>query len=108
MHQLYSSLVVTVVLCFFFFNDTATTEIYTLHIVGSVRCVQETEEKQNKKGKEETKINCQDERNVIGKGIDKEDRNRENRETVKMRVGKHKKKSIKKSQKCKRKGDIKR
>eukprot|EP00825_Cyclidium_porcatum_P048163 TRINITY_DN7992_c0_g1_i1.p1 TRINITY_DN7992_c0_g1~~TRINITY_DN7992_c0_g1_i1.p1 ORF type:complete len:128 (-),score=29.11 TRINITY_DN7992_c0_g1_i1:84-467(-) len=28
---------------FFFFNDTATTEIYTLHIVGSVRCVQETE-----------------------------------------------------------------
>ena len=24
---------------FFFFNDTATTEIYTLHIVGSVRCV---------------------------------------------------------------------
>eukprot|EP00825_Cyclidium_porcatum_P008367 TRINITY_DN14167_c0_g1_i1.p1 TRINITY_DN14167_c0_g1~~TRINITY_DN14167_c0_g1_i1.p1 ORF type:complete len:159 (-),score=15.14 TRINITY_DN14167_c0_g1_i1:555-1031(-) len=29
-------------LWFFFFNDTATTEIYTLHIVGSVRCVQET------------------------------------------------------------------
>eukprot|EP00825_Cyclidium_porcatum_P036225 TRINITY_DN38120_c0_g1_i1.p1 TRINITY_DN38120_c0_g1~~TRINITY_DN38120_c0_g1_i1.p1 ORF type:complete len:152 (-),score=16.33 TRINITY_DN38120_c0_g1_i1:33-488(-) len=27
---------------FFFFNETATTEIYTLHIVGSVRCVQET------------------------------------------------------------------
>eukprot|EP00825_Cyclidium_porcatum_P021488 TRINITY_DN23950_c0_g1_i1.p2 TRINITY_DN23950_c0_g1~~TRINITY_DN23950_c0_g1_i1.p2 ORF type:complete len:174 (+),score=2.79 TRINITY_DN23950_c0_g1_i1:76-597(+) len=27
---------------FFFFNDTPTTEIYTLHIVGSVRCVQET------------------------------------------------------------------
>eukprot|EP00825_Cyclidium_porcatum_P039934 TRINITY_DN4950_c0_g1_i1.p4 TRINITY_DN4950_c0_g1~~TRINITY_DN4950_c0_g1_i1.p4 ORF type:complete len:118 (-),score=26.02 TRINITY_DN4950_c0_g1_i1:289-642(-) len=27
---------------FFFFKDTATTEIYTLHIVGSVRCVQET------------------------------------------------------------------
>eukprot|EP00825_Cyclidium_porcatum_P048246 TRINITY_DN8049_c0_g1_i1.p2 TRINITY_DN8049_c0_g1~~TRINITY_DN8049_c0_g1_i1.p2 ORF type:complete len:241 (+),score=34.89 TRINITY_DN8049_c0_g1_i1:107-829(+) len=27
---------------FFFFNDTAPTEIYTLHIVGSVRCVQET------------------------------------------------------------------
>eukprot|EP00825_Cyclidium_porcatum_P024283 TRINITY_DN26761_c0_g1_i1.p1 TRINITY_DN26761_c0_g1~~TRINITY_DN26761_c0_g1_i1.p1 ORF type:complete len:223 (-),score=12.22 TRINITY_DN26761_c0_g1_i1:333-1001(-) len=26
----------------FFFKDTATTEIYTLHIVGSVRCVQET------------------------------------------------------------------
>ena len=23
----------------FFFNDTATTGIYTLHIVGSVRCV---------------------------------------------------------------------
>ena len=23
----------------YFFNDTATTEIYTLHIVGSVRCV---------------------------------------------------------------------
>eukprot|EP00825_Cyclidium_porcatum_P018155 TRINITY_DN20778_c0_g1_i1.p5 TRINITY_DN20778_c0_g1~~TRINITY_DN20778_c0_g1_i1.p5 ORF type:complete len:102 (+),score=20.83 TRINITY_DN20778_c0_g1_i1:106-411(+) len=30
-------------LCFFFFNNTATTEIYTLHIVGSVRCVQETD-----------------------------------------------------------------
>eukprot|EP00825_Cyclidium_porcatum_P015629 TRINITY_DN18952_c0_g1_i1.p1 TRINITY_DN18952_c0_g1~~TRINITY_DN18952_c0_g1_i1.p1 ORF type:complete len:287 (-),score=36.68 TRINITY_DN18952_c0_g1_i1:65-925(-) len=30
------------VFIFFFFNDTATTEIYTLHIVGSVRCVQET------------------------------------------------------------------
>eukprot|EP00825_Cyclidium_porcatum_P015070 TRINITY_DN18331_c0_g1_i1.p2 TRINITY_DN18331_c0_g1~~TRINITY_DN18331_c0_g1_i1.p2 ORF type:complete len:130 (-),score=18.79 TRINITY_DN18331_c0_g1_i1:31-420(-) len=29
-------------LLIFFFNDTATTEIYTLHIVGSVRCVQET------------------------------------------------------------------
>eukprot|EP00831_Metopus_contortus_P006978 TRINITY_DN12664_c0_g1_i2.p2 TRINITY_DN12664_c0_g1~~TRINITY_DN12664_c0_g1_i2.p2 ORF type:complete len:123 (-),score=28.55 TRINITY_DN12664_c0_g1_i2:70-438(-) len=28
--------------CFFFFNDTATTEIYTRSIVGSVRCVQET------------------------------------------------------------------
>eukprot|EP00825_Cyclidium_porcatum_P048878 TRINITY_DN8324_c0_g1_i1.p1 TRINITY_DN8324_c0_g1~~TRINITY_DN8324_c0_g1_i1.p1 ORF type:complete len:176 (+),score=30.67 TRINITY_DN8324_c0_g1_i1:61-588(+) len=27
---------------FFFFNVPATTEIYTLHIVGSVRCVQET------------------------------------------------------------------
>eukprot|EP00825_Cyclidium_porcatum_P019856 TRINITY_DN22754_c0_g1_i1.p1 TRINITY_DN22754_c0_g1~~TRINITY_DN22754_c0_g1_i1.p1 ORF type:complete len:287 (+),score=56.33 TRINITY_DN22754_c0_g1_i1:28-888(+) len=27
---------------FCFFNDAATTEIYTLHIVGSVRCVQET------------------------------------------------------------------
>eukprot|EP00825_Cyclidium_porcatum_P012853 TRINITY_DN16720_c0_g1_i1.p1 TRINITY_DN16720_c0_g1~~TRINITY_DN16720_c0_g1_i1.p1 ORF type:complete len:302 (-),score=14.66 TRINITY_DN16720_c0_g1_i1:450-1355(-) len=32
----------SVLLYFFFFNDTATTEIYTLHIVGSVRCVQET------------------------------------------------------------------
>eukprot|EP00825_Cyclidium_porcatum_P001869 TRINITY_DN1086_c0_g1_i12.p3 TRINITY_DN1086_c0_g1~~TRINITY_DN1086_c0_g1_i12.p3 ORF type:complete len:146 (-),score=55.82 TRINITY_DN1086_c0_g1_i12:715-1152(-) len=31
-----------VTMIFFFFNDTATTEIYTLHIVGSVRCVQET------------------------------------------------------------------
>eukprot|EP00825_Cyclidium_porcatum_P030974 TRINITY_DN32771_c0_g1_i1.p2 TRINITY_DN32771_c0_g1~~TRINITY_DN32771_c0_g1_i1.p2 ORF type:complete len:133 (-),score=33.05 TRINITY_DN32771_c0_g1_i1:301-699(-) len=29
----------------FFFNDTATTEIYTLHIVGSVRCVQETDQR---------------------------------------------------------------
>eukprot|EP00831_Metopus_contortus_P071033 TRINITY_DN64968_c0_g1_i1.p3 TRINITY_DN64968_c0_g1~~TRINITY_DN64968_c0_g1_i1.p3 ORF type:complete len:127 (+),score=5.42 TRINITY_DN64968_c0_g1_i1:45-425(+) len=28
--------------CVFFFNDTATTEIYTRSIVGSVRCVQET------------------------------------------------------------------
>eukprot|EP00831_Metopus_contortus_P002554 TRINITY_DN10932_c0_g1_i1.p1 TRINITY_DN10932_c0_g1~~TRINITY_DN10932_c0_g1_i1.p1 ORF type:complete len:104 (-),score=48.49 TRINITY_DN10932_c0_g1_i1:73-384(-) len=27
---------------FFFFNDPATTEIYTRSIVGSVRCVQET------------------------------------------------------------------
>eukprot|EP00825_Cyclidium_porcatum_P021371 TRINITY_DN23853_c0_g1_i2.p1 TRINITY_DN23853_c0_g1~~TRINITY_DN23853_c0_g1_i2.p1 ORF type:complete len:416 (-),score=65.71 TRINITY_DN23853_c0_g1_i2:93-1340(-) len=32
----------SVIVFFFFFNDTATTEIYTLHIVGSVRCVQET------------------------------------------------------------------
>eukprot|EP00831_Metopus_contortus_P028022 TRINITY_DN23407_c0_g1_i1.p1 TRINITY_DN23407_c0_g1~~TRINITY_DN23407_c0_g1_i1.p1 ORF type:complete len:150 (+),score=35.33 TRINITY_DN23407_c0_g1_i1:94-543(+) len=30
------------IFCFFFFNDTATTEIYTRSIVGSVRCVQET------------------------------------------------------------------
>eukprot|EP00828_Plagiopyla_frontata_P041738 TRINITY_DN6049_c0_g1_i1.p1 TRINITY_DN6049_c0_g1~~TRINITY_DN6049_c0_g1_i1.p1 ORF type:complete len:544 (-),score=84.35 TRINITY_DN6049_c0_g1_i1:97-1728(-) len=28
---------------FFFFNDTATTEIYTILFVGSVRCVQETD-----------------------------------------------------------------
>eukprot|EP00831_Metopus_contortus_P071953 TRINITY_DN65703_c0_g1_i2.p1 TRINITY_DN65703_c0_g1~~TRINITY_DN65703_c0_g1_i2.p1 ORF type:complete len:108 (-),score=15.72 TRINITY_DN65703_c0_g1_i2:530-853(-) len=28
--------------CVFFFNETATTEIYTRSIVGSVRCVQET------------------------------------------------------------------
>ena len=27
----------------FFFNDTATTEIYTRSLVGSVRCVEETE-----------------------------------------------------------------
>eukprot|EP00825_Cyclidium_porcatum_P037235 TRINITY_DN4071_c0_g2_i16.p2 TRINITY_DN4071_c0_g2~~TRINITY_DN4071_c0_g2_i16.p2 ORF type:complete len:168 (-),score=54.41 TRINITY_DN4071_c0_g2_i16:397-900(-) len=32
----------SIIACFFFLNDTATTEIYTLHIVGSVRCVQET------------------------------------------------------------------
>eukprot|EP00831_Metopus_contortus_P007539 TRINITY_DN12884_c0_g1_i1.p1 TRINITY_DN12884_c0_g1~~TRINITY_DN12884_c0_g1_i1.p1 ORF type:complete len:166 (-),score=29.13 TRINITY_DN12884_c0_g1_i1:132-587(-) len=32
----------TSVCLFFFFNDTATTEIYTRSIVGSVRCVQET------------------------------------------------------------------
>eukprot|EP00831_Metopus_contortus_P028019 TRINITY_DN23405_c0_g1_i6.p2 TRINITY_DN23405_c0_g1~~TRINITY_DN23405_c0_g1_i6.p2 ORF type:complete len:157 (-),score=40.59 TRINITY_DN23405_c0_g1_i6:144-614(-) len=31
--------------CFFFFNDTATTEIYTRSIVGSVRCVQETDQR---------------------------------------------------------------
>eukprot|EP00831_Metopus_contortus_P048487 TRINITY_DN39587_c0_g1_i1.p2 TRINITY_DN39587_c0_g1~~TRINITY_DN39587_c0_g1_i1.p2 ORF type:complete len:142 (+),score=32.90 TRINITY_DN39587_c0_g1_i1:2-427(+) len=30
------------VILYFFFNDTATTEIYTRSIVGSVRCVQET------------------------------------------------------------------
>eukprot|EP00825_Cyclidium_porcatum_P014638 TRINITY_DN17920_c0_g1_i2.p1 TRINITY_DN17920_c0_g1~~TRINITY_DN17920_c0_g1_i2.p1 ORF type:complete len:166 (-),score=43.81 TRINITY_DN17920_c0_g1_i2:8-505(-) len=36
-------------LFFFFFNDTATTEIYTLHIVGSVRCVQETASEQTVK-----------------------------------------------------------
>eukprot|EP00831_Metopus_contortus_P027365 TRINITY_DN23022_c0_g1_i2.p1 TRINITY_DN23022_c0_g1~~TRINITY_DN23022_c0_g1_i2.p1 ORF type:complete len:232 (+),score=44.03 TRINITY_DN23022_c0_g1_i2:97-696(+) len=30
---------------FFFFNDTATTEIYTRSIVGSVRCVQETDQR---------------------------------------------------------------
>eukprot|EP00825_Cyclidium_porcatum_P041747 TRINITY_DN5547_c0_g1_i8.p3 TRINITY_DN5547_c0_g1~~TRINITY_DN5547_c0_g1_i8.p3 ORF type:complete len:130 (+),score=24.97 TRINITY_DN5547_c0_g1_i8:61-450(+) len=34
---------VSIFFFFFFFNDTATTEIYTLHIVGSVRCVQETD-----------------------------------------------------------------
>eukprot|EP00825_Cyclidium_porcatum_P007830 TRINITY_DN1392_c0_g1_i2.p1 TRINITY_DN1392_c0_g1~~TRINITY_DN1392_c0_g1_i2.p1 ORF type:complete len:170 (+),score=55.30 TRINITY_DN1392_c0_g1_i2:97-606(+) len=33
---------ICIIFFFFFFNDTATTEIYTLHIVGSVRCVQET------------------------------------------------------------------
>eukprot|EP00825_Cyclidium_porcatum_P004952 TRINITY_DN12364_c0_g1_i3.p4 TRINITY_DN12364_c0_g1~~TRINITY_DN12364_c0_g1_i3.p4 ORF type:complete len:122 (+),score=14.16 TRINITY_DN12364_c0_g1_i3:92-457(+) len=33
----------TLLFVFFFFNATATTEIYTLHIVGSVRCVQETD-----------------------------------------------------------------
>eukprot|EP00831_Metopus_contortus_P079380 TRINITY_DN7886_c0_g1_i1.p1 TRINITY_DN7886_c0_g1~~TRINITY_DN7886_c0_g1_i1.p1 ORF type:complete len:158 (-),score=48.04 TRINITY_DN7886_c0_g1_i1:102-575(-) len=32
----------TFIYFFFFFNDTATTEIYTRSIVGSVRCVQET------------------------------------------------------------------
>eukprot|EP00825_Cyclidium_porcatum_P029149 TRINITY_DN311_c0_g1_i4.p2 TRINITY_DN311_c0_g1~~TRINITY_DN311_c0_g1_i4.p2 ORF type:complete len:115 (+),score=10.21 TRINITY_DN311_c0_g1_i4:57-401(+) len=39
--------VISDVFFFFFFNDTATTEIYTLHIVGSVRCVQETVIKQS-------------------------------------------------------------
>eukprot|EP00825_Cyclidium_porcatum_P016105 TRINITY_DN19251_c0_g1_i2.p4 TRINITY_DN19251_c0_g1~~TRINITY_DN19251_c0_g1_i2.p4 ORF type:complete len:115 (+),score=23.57 TRINITY_DN19251_c0_g1_i2:61-405(+) len=38
----YMTRVICLVHRFFFFNDTATTEIYTLHIVGSVRCVQET------------------------------------------------------------------
>eukprot|EP00831_Metopus_contortus_P030653 TRINITY_DN25093_c0_g1_i2.p1 TRINITY_DN25093_c0_g1~~TRINITY_DN25093_c0_g1_i2.p1 ORF type:complete len:162 (+),score=38.31 TRINITY_DN25093_c0_g1_i2:52-537(+) len=37
-----SSLLTVACSCFFFFNDTATTEIYTRSIVGSVRCVQET------------------------------------------------------------------
>eukprot|EP00831_Metopus_contortus_P002798 TRINITY_DN11040_c0_g1_i1.p2 TRINITY_DN11040_c0_g1~~TRINITY_DN11040_c0_g1_i1.p2 ORF type:complete len:103 (-),score=11.37 TRINITY_DN11040_c0_g1_i1:213-521(-) len=36
------------VIVFFFFNDTATTEIYTRSIVGSVRCVQETDFKKSK------------------------------------------------------------
>eukprot|EP00825_Cyclidium_porcatum_P046377 TRINITY_DN7271_c0_g1_i1.p2 TRINITY_DN7271_c0_g1~~TRINITY_DN7271_c0_g1_i1.p2 ORF type:complete len:127 (-),score=26.87 TRINITY_DN7271_c0_g1_i1:458-838(-) len=36
-------ILIWIVFFFFFFNDTATTEIYTLHIVGSVRCVQETD-----------------------------------------------------------------
>eukprot|EP00828_Plagiopyla_frontata_P028645 TRINITY_DN3702_c0_g1_i4.p3 TRINITY_DN3702_c0_g1~~TRINITY_DN3702_c0_g1_i4.p3 ORF type:complete len:112 (-),score=23.75 TRINITY_DN3702_c0_g1_i4:53-388(-) len=31
------------ILYVFFFNDTATTEIYTILFVGSVRCVQETD-----------------------------------------------------------------
>ena len=31
--------VVVVVVVFLFFNDTATTEIYTRSLVGSVRCV---------------------------------------------------------------------
>ena len=30
---------VSVLSCLFFFNDTATTEIYTRSLVGSVRCV---------------------------------------------------------------------
>ncbi len=34
---------VDVIYCYFFFNDTATTEIYTEQIVGSVRCVEETD-----------------------------------------------------------------
>eukprot|EP00831_Metopus_contortus_P050195 TRINITY_DN4223_c0_g1_i2.p2 TRINITY_DN4223_c0_g1~~TRINITY_DN4223_c0_g1_i2.p2 ORF type:complete len:166 (-),score=30.93 TRINITY_DN4223_c0_g1_i2:21-518(-) len=47
--------------CFFFFNDTATTEIYTRSIVGSVRCVQETdiEQKLGKGNLSETKIKYQ-------------------------------------------------
>mgnify|MGYP003381669849 CR=1 FL=1 len=32
---------------FFFFNDTATTEIYTRSLVGSVRCVKETDVEQH-------------------------------------------------------------
>eukprot|EP00825_Cyclidium_porcatum_P046405 TRINITY_DN7279_c0_g1_i1.p1 TRINITY_DN7279_c0_g1~~TRINITY_DN7279_c0_g1_i1.p1 ORF type:complete len:280 (+),score=66.39 TRINITY_DN7279_c0_g1_i1:1-840(+) len=40
---------------FFFFNDTATTEIYTLHIVGSVRCVQETVSTQSTWGVQQKK-----------------------------------------------------
>eukprot|EP00825_Cyclidium_porcatum_P043398 TRINITY_DN6144_c0_g1_i1.p2 TRINITY_DN6144_c0_g1~~TRINITY_DN6144_c0_g1_i1.p2 ORF type:complete len:261 (+),score=33.71 TRINITY_DN6144_c0_g1_i1:64-846(+) len=40
---LFSYLSLFLTFFFFFFNDTATTEIYTLHIVGSVRCVQETD-----------------------------------------------------------------
>eukprot|EP00828_Plagiopyla_frontata_P018187 TRINITY_DN2339_c0_g1_i1.p2 TRINITY_DN2339_c0_g1~~TRINITY_DN2339_c0_g1_i1.p2 ORF type:complete len:124 (-),score=27.90 TRINITY_DN2339_c0_g1_i1:20-391(-) len=35
---------VSICFFFFFFNDTATTEIYTILFVGSVRCVQETEQ----------------------------------------------------------------
>eukprot|EP00825_Cyclidium_porcatum_P024409 TRINITY_DN26839_c0_g1_i1.p3 TRINITY_DN26839_c0_g1~~TRINITY_DN26839_c0_g1_i1.p3 ORF type:complete len:119 (+),score=11.50 TRINITY_DN26839_c0_g1_i1:24-380(+) len=45
----------------FFLNETATTEIYTLHIVGSVRCVQETVSTQSTwvqllAGKQETQV----------------------------------------------------
>eukprot|EP00831_Metopus_contortus_P032304 TRINITY_DN2612_c0_g2_i1.p1 TRINITY_DN2612_c0_g2~~TRINITY_DN2612_c0_g2_i1.p1 ORF type:complete len:295 (+),score=54.45 TRINITY_DN2612_c0_g2_i1:80-964(+) len=41
---------------FFFFNDTATTEIYTRSIVGSVRCVQETGINAEYMGMEEKKL----------------------------------------------------
>eukprot|EP00825_Cyclidium_porcatum_P025112 TRINITY_DN27392_c0_g1_i2.p1 TRINITY_DN27392_c0_g1~~TRINITY_DN27392_c0_g1_i2.p1 ORF type:complete len:133 (-),score=31.26 TRINITY_DN27392_c0_g1_i2:136-534(-) len=40
MQLLYLSLITS-----FFLRDTATTEINTLHIVGSVRCVQETDQR---------------------------------------------------------------
>eukprot|EP00825_Cyclidium_porcatum_P017658 TRINITY_DN20350_c0_g1_i2.p2 TRINITY_DN20350_c0_g1~~TRINITY_DN20350_c0_g1_i2.p2 ORF type:complete len:129 (-),score=8.81 TRINITY_DN20350_c0_g1_i2:448-834(-) len=42
-HVQYSCMCNLAVRYVFFFNETATTEIYTLHIVGSVRCVQETD-----------------------------------------------------------------
>eukprot|EP00831_Metopus_contortus_P036975 TRINITY_DN29185_c0_g1_i2.p1 TRINITY_DN29185_c0_g1~~TRINITY_DN29185_c0_g1_i2.p1 ORF type:complete len:103 (-),score=22.24 TRINITY_DN29185_c0_g1_i2:153-461(-) len=43
--------------CFcFFFNDTATTEIYTRSIVGSVRCVQETGHMESKRRKSQPRI----------------------------------------------------
>eukprot|EP00831_Metopus_contortus_P062480 TRINITY_DN54613_c0_g1_i1.p2 TRINITY_DN54613_c0_g1~~TRINITY_DN54613_c0_g1_i1.p2 ORF type:complete len:147 (+),score=17.92 TRINITY_DN54613_c0_g1_i1:2-442(+) len=38
----FSSIDRSIIFSCFFFNDTATTEIYTRSIVGSVRCVQET------------------------------------------------------------------
>ena len=38
-HETEADLVCRLLLEKNFFNDTATTEIYTLHIVGSVRCV---------------------------------------------------------------------
>ena len=38
-HETLANLVCRLLLEKIFFNDTATTEIYTLHIVGSVRCV---------------------------------------------------------------------
>jgi len=40
-YLMYFDLIISslLLITFFFFNATATTEIYTLHIVGSVRCV---------------------------------------------------------------------
>eukprot|EP00831_Metopus_contortus_P069265 TRINITY_DN6218_c0_g1_i2.p2 TRINITY_DN6218_c0_g1~~TRINITY_DN6218_c0_g1_i2.p2 ORF type:complete len:107 (-),score=20.76 TRINITY_DN6218_c0_g1_i2:142-462(-) len=45
---------------FFFFNDTATTEIYTRSIVGSVRCVQETDMKSCLQPAPKVLVSCRD------------------------------------------------
>eukprot|EP00825_Cyclidium_porcatum_P025385 TRINITY_DN27612_c0_g1_i2.p1 TRINITY_DN27612_c0_g1~~TRINITY_DN27612_c0_g1_i2.p1 ORF type:complete len:209 (-),score=29.79 TRINITY_DN27612_c0_g1_i2:85-711(-) len=49
----------------FFFNVTATTEIYTLHIVGSVRCVQETDQSPPVFSLPGDTIICENERLII-------------------------------------------
>eukprot|EP00831_Metopus_contortus_P018274 TRINITY_DN17792_c0_g1_i1.p1 TRINITY_DN17792_c0_g1~~TRINITY_DN17792_c0_g1_i1.p1 ORF type:complete len:260 (-),score=52.13 TRINITY_DN17792_c0_g1_i1:108-887(-) len=57
-----------VIFVFFFFNDTATTEIYTRSIVGSVRCVQETVSTQSTWGSANTYADrCKLDRMLSGK-----------------------------------------
>eukprot|EP01016_Furgasonia_blochmanni_P044180 TRINITY_DN610_c0_g1_i1.p1 TRINITY_DN610_c0_g1~~TRINITY_DN610_c0_g1_i1.p1 ORF type:complete len:449 (+),score=109.87 TRINITY_DN610_c0_g1_i1:2-1348(+) len=63
---------------FFFFNDTATTEIYTEQIVGSVRCVQETDaEYMGKKGKKGSSYHSVDEEHK-GKSIPEREKEKAN------------------------------
>eukprot|EP00831_Metopus_contortus_P037218 TRINITY_DN29345_c0_g1_i3.p1 TRINITY_DN29345_c0_g1~~TRINITY_DN29345_c0_g1_i3.p1 ORF type:complete len:122 (+),score=49.66 TRINITY_DN29345_c0_g1_i3:69-434(+) len=57
------------ILTCFFFNDTATTEIYTRSIVGSVRCVQETDQRRVHGGK----INLEEDKRILKDGDEEMD-----------------------------------